>query len=147
MCVSLLPLERPPCLLSRRARIWVRQSKLFKSNVSSTDSRRRWAVGPPRQAGSSAIMDREYPLGTGDNSEGAWAWAWGSAAESTSSCAGEHEDLRGAGLLPHACPVPHLLGEEKDTEQRQEFRQLILYLKNNKQPDFTYWKREQGKRG
>ena len=37
--------------------------------------------------------------------------------------------------------------ERKDTEQRQEFRQLILYLKNNKQPDFTYWKREQGKRG
>lgn len=35
-------------------------------------------------------------------------------------------------------PSSHLLGERKDMEQRQEFRQLILYLKNNKQPDFTY---------
>jgi hypothetical protein len=35
-------------------------------------------------------------------------------------------------------PSSHLLEERKDMEQRQEFRQLILYLKNNKQPDFTY---------
>ena len=35
-------------------------------------------------------------------------------------------------------PSSHLLGERKDMEQRHEFRQLILYLKNNKQPDFTY---------
>lgn len=37
----------------------------------------------------------------------------------------------GSAQLPSA-------GERKDMEQRQEFRQLILYLKNNKQPDFTY---------
>lgn len=35
-------------------------------------------------------------------------------------------------------PSSQLLGERKDMGQGQEFRQLILYLKNNKQPDFTH---------
>lgn len=44
----------------------------------------------------------------------------------------------GRGKLPcsHA-PVPPRQGEE-DAQRRQEFKQLILYLKNNKQPDFTH---------
>lgn len=58
--------------------------------------------------------------------------------QSTVSCARQDEGLKETRPPPWACPTPHLLGERKDTEQRQEFRQLILYLKNNKQPDFTY---------
>lgn len=58
--------------------------------------------------------------------------------QSASSCASEDQGLKETRLPPRACPTPHLLREKKDMEQRQEFRQLILYLKNNKQPDFTY---------
>ena len=78
------------------------------------------------------------PAGTEDSREEASGWARGSAAESTSSCAREDQGLKETRPPPWACPTPHLLGEKKDTEERQEFRQLILYLKNNKQPDFTY---------
>lgn len=77
-------------------------------------------------------------MGIEVNREEASGWAWGSAGESASSCAREDQGLKETRPPPRACPTPHLLREKKDTEQRQEFRQLILYLKNNKQPDFTY---------
>ena len=93
---------------------------------------------PESHAGSSVIVDREGPPGTEDNREEASGWAQGSAAESASFCAREGRGLKETRPPPRACPTPHLLREKKDTEQRQEFRQLILYLKNNKPPDFTY---------
>lgn len=83
-------------------------------------------------------VDREGPLGSENNRKETSGWAWGSTAETASSCAREDQGLKETRLPPWACPTPHLLGEKRDTEQRQEFRQLILYLKNNKQPDFTY---------
>lgn len=83
------------------------------------------------------IVDRGGPAGKDDSREEASGREWGSTAESASSCAREDQGLKEARPPPRACPTPHLLREKKDTEQRQEFRQLILYLKNNKQPDFT----------
>lgn len=83
-------------------------------------------------------VDRESPLSTEETEKKTSVWAQGRAVESTSSCAREDKGLGETRLPLWACPVPHLLREKKDTEQRQEFRQLILYLKNNKQPDFTY---------
>lgn len=50
----------------------------------------------------------------------------------------------GQRITPPQCPKPVPGGDaqippgrgKKDTRHRQEFKQLILYLKNNKQPDF-----------
>lgn len=57
---------------------------------------------------------------------------------------GPGQGTPGWGVTPPQSPKPLPEGHvqippregEKDTQHRQQFRQLILYLKNNKQPDF-----------
>lgn len=68
-----------------------------------------------------------------------WGWWWG-----TDPSLALGRGRRDGGVTSPQSPKPLPEGHvqipppegEKDTQHRQEFKQLILYLKNNKQPDF-----------